>query len=252
MHFVPCPLNDEPLSPLFGPYMVESPTRPQPQSLDSWDIDSDMELAVNRVWHDINASMPTPHDCGWGTHSEMELPHNKAWQACKNEPPFHGPSRRRRGNRRSRHRRNKTNGGESAATFNPCRLPRPYSVKPWNVQDSVFKVARLPSPRRPTTMEHPSYETLPYPSEVAIRRPYNFNDDAHRPLPSLDDLAAIANWIELIPTHLRHITLQELQWLQHQVSHYNVSTEWRTWYRDQGIRQEWLDRDWAAWSKPRI
>ena len=195
--------------------------------------------------------MPT-HSCGWDLDSEMDLPHNRAWQACKNEPPFHSLPRRQQRNRRSCHCKSKTNGGESAASFNPSRLPRPYSVKPWNVQDLVFKVARLPSPRRPTTLEHPSYETLPYPSEVAIRRPYSFNNDAHRPLPALDDLTAIADWVETIPTYLRHITLQELQWLQHQVSHYNVSTEWRTWYRDQGIRQEWLDRDWAAWSKPRV
>ena len=251
MHFTPCPLNTEPLAPLFGPYMVESPTRPQPQSFDSWEMDSEMELAVNRVWNDINAAMPT-HSCGWDLNSEMDLPHNRAWQACKNEPPSHGPSQRQRNNQCSRRHRNKTTDGERAVSYNPSRLPHPYSVKPWNIPDSLFKIARLPTPRRPTTQEHPSYETLPYPSEVAIRRPYNFNDDAHRPLPALDDLAAIAGWIETIPTYLRHITLQELQWLQHQVNHYNVSTEWRTWYRDQGIRQEWLDRDWAAWSKPRM
>ena len=250
MHFTPCPLNTEPLAPLFGPYMVESPTRQQPQPSDSWEINPKMELAVNRVWNDINATMPT-HSCGWDLDSEMDLPHNKAWQACKNEPPFHGPSRKRWGNRRQRHRKSKTTAGEHAVSFNPSRLPRPYSIKPWNIQDSVFKIARLPSPRRPSAQEYPSYETLPYPSEVAIRRQYSFNDDAHRPLPSLGDLAAIADWVELIPTHLRHITLQELQWLQHQVSHYNVSTEWRAWYRDQGIRQEWLDRDWTRWSKPR-
>ena len=93
MHFVPNPLNNEPLAPLFGPYMVESPTCPQPQSFDSWDIDSKMELAINRVWQDINSAMPTP--CNHNSGSEMELSHNKAWRNCKNEPYSPGPSRKR-------------------------------------------------------------------------------------------------------------------------------------------------------------
>ena len=250
MYFIPNPLNDEDLAPLFGPYMVESPTRALPGSNDSWDVNSEMEFSVNRVWHDINAAMPTPGT--FDNDSEMEMPHNRAWRDCKNEQASPDRYQARRRSRRSCRHRSKANKGESASSFNPSRLPRPYSVKPWEVHDSVFKIARHPPARRPTTREHPSYESLSYPSEVAIRRSFNFNDDAHRSLPSLDDLAAIADWVETIPTYLRHITLQELQWLQHQVSHYNVSTEWRTWYRDQGIRQEWLGRDWAAWSAPRM
>ena len=250
MFFIPNPLNDEDLAPLFGPYMVESPTRALPGSNDSWDVNSEMELSINRVWHDTNAAMPTPGT--FDNDSELEMPHNRAWRNCKNEPQPLDPARKRRINRRARRHRRRQAGEEKASSYNPSRLPRPYSIKPWQVQDSVFKIARLPPARRPTTREHPSYESLPYPSEVAIRRDYRFNDDAHRTLPSLDDLAAIADWVEIIPTYLRHITLQELQWLQHQVSHYSVSTEWRNWYRDQGIRQEWLGRDWAAWSAPRM
>ena len=172
------PLNNEPLAPLFGPYMVESPTHPQPQSFDSWDMDSEMELAVNRVWNDINAAMPTPNH-GWNSDSELELPHNKAWRDCKNEPRSPGPSRQRRNNQRLRLRKNKSPRGKQAASYNPICFPRPYLISPWKIQDSVFKIACLPSPRRPTALEHPSYETLPCPSEVAIRRSYSFNDDAH-------------------------------------------------------------------------
>ena len=238
MHFVPNPSNDEPLAPLFGPYMVESPTCPQPQSFDSWDMDSKMELALNRIWKDINSAMPPPHDHGWNSNSKMGLPHNKAWWDCKNEPRSPGPSQRQQNNWRSRLHKSKSARGKQAASYNPICFPHPYSVNPWNIQDSVFKVARHLPPRQPTTWEHPSYETLPYPSEVAIRWPYSFNDDHHRPLPSLNNLKAIATWVEIIPTYLCHIMLQELQWLQHQVSHYSVHTGWPNWYRDHGIREE--------------
>ena len=249
MHFLPPASPVEDLAPLFGPYMVESPTRPSPQPTDSWEQDEEMELALNRLWKDINSRNPLslPPN-GWETDSEMALSHNRAWVDCKNEPQ----PRKRQGGRRSRLRRSKAPRRERAASYNPIRFPRPYSVDPWNVQDSIFKIARRPPPSRPSPWEHPSYETLPYPSEVAIRRPYSFNDDRHRPLPTLDDLEAIASWVEIIPTHLRHITLQELQWLQHQVDHYKIQTGWGHWYTDHKIREEWLNRDWAKWSCVKI
>ena len=249
MHFVPAASPVKDLASLFGPDMVESPTQSPPQSHDSWDIDEDMELVLNRVWEDIKARTPFPPTShGWEADSEAELPHNKAWVACKNEPQ---PCKRRN-RRQSRLRRTRRPRTERVASYNPVRFPRPYSIDPWRIPDSVFKIAHIPPPRRPTTWEHPSYETLPYPSEVAIGRPFNFNDDNHRPLPSLEDLEAIANWVEIIPTHLRHITLQELQWLHHQVDHYKISTSWNSWYLDSVIREEWLNRDWARWSKPRM
>ena len=253
MHFLPPASPVEDLAPLFGPYMVESPTQPQPQSHDSWDIDSDMELALNRVWEDIkNRAAALPRADPWELDSEMGLSHNRAWIECKNEPPSPGPTRRRRNHRRSRLRKSKQTRRERAASYNPIRFPRPYSIDPWRIPDSVFKIARIPPPLRPSPWEYPSYETLPYPSEVAIRRPYLFNDDQHRPLPTLDDLEAIASWVEIIPTHLRHITLQELQWLQHQVDHYKIQTGWGHWYTDHKIREDWLNRDWTKWSCVKI
>ena len=133
---------------------------------------------------------------------------------------------------------------EHPLSYNPIRRPHPYALnnEEHHIPDAITIASafRKALPRPPPINGGHIY--TPYPSQVTIHCPYQFNDDWFLRDIDYDVISHLADYARTLPSRYRLLNLQQAQWVLHHLD----QVFWPTQLMGHGTTREEVDREAAA------